>query len=334
MIMHKNQIVFDVAVGGALALLLLSIFAVDRLLISATPTDGGKNQVAGGGSTLLGTNPHIAGQIKALGKLERLQKLKVVKLTTKAKFATSPNINDITLMWCWEPNIIIRLQEDNPFLANQLPILLNQGGPGGVQQALQNSKMKFDFSSKPGLEFQYEQEFLALVTTKDFQALVSTVVLLEGKQAFQILNKKLSLPIKPIHATSLRNLCFALSISNLIPIEKHNFKITPGEAQMIGGKRCDQFTVQDHDGLQLQFYFDQETKLLARISHMGHDPRPFQDPNKQAHWEHNFSDYRETDGIKQWWREEVFIDSQPFSTLEVTGVQFFDDMQPDLKRPN
>jgi hypothetical protein len=43
--------------------------------------------------------------------------------------------------------------------------------------------------------------------------------------------------------------------------------------------------------------------------------------------------YRETEGIKQWRKEEVYNDGQRFATLDVTGVEFFNEMRPEFRRP-
>ena len=96
---------------------------------------------------------------------------------------------------------------------------------------------------------------------------------------------------------------------------------------------CGILAIHDPAGLKLQFFFDQETNLLAKIAHMGHDPRALPGSDKQVLWEHYFSDYRETEGIKQWRKVEVDHDGKRFSTLTVTNVEFFDEMRPELRRP-
>ena len=42
---------------------------------------------------------------------------------------------------------------------------------------------------------------------------------------------------------------------------------------------------------------------------------------------------REAEGIQQWRHEEVYLDGQRFATLDVTGVQFSDEILPELRRP-
>jgi hypothetical protein len=329
--MRNKQLTLDIAVGGALAFLLLSIFVIDRLVTPASADGDGQAQ-AGGGGTLLG-DPRIVGQIKALGDVERLEKLKVVRLTAKARFAGAANVNDITLMWCWEPNMIIRFQEDNPEQVRKLGPLLDLRGEAVGERLLGELKTGLEFGSDADLERRFDGEFRTLLARKEYAALFSSVLLLEGRQAFLIFNERLALPMKPARTTNMRNLCFALSISNLIPVRRHKFEIDTGAPETVRGKKCKQFIVKDHDGLRLEFYFDEGTNLLAKISHMGHDPGANTDDGRQVLWEHYFSDYREADGIKQWRRLEAHTGGRPFATLDVTGVEFFDEMRPELRRP-
>src|SRR5205085_150490 len=117
--MLKNRALLDVTIGGALVVVLSSVFVVDRLVSSSGPSAGGSGeQVVRKTGTLLGddhvnvgSDEHIGVHIRALGSQERLEKLKVVRLTAKASFAGPTNVNDITLTWCWEPNIIMRFSE-------------------------------------------------------------------------------------------------------------------------------------------------------------------------------------------------------------------------------
>jgi hypothetical protein len=329
---RKNHLLLDVAAGGALAFLLLLVFVLDRLLTPATADPSGGGSASRRGGTLLGDD-RIADQVKALGDVERLEKLKVVRLTAKSRFAQATNVNDITLTWCWEPTIIIRFEEDNPQRVRALGRILDRSGPETRDRLLRDSKANFDFRADADLERRYDEEFRALVAARDYRSLLTTVLLLEDKQGYAVFNKRLALPIKPGRTTQMRNLCFALSISNLIPIRRHNFEIETAQPEMIKGVRCKQFLVKDRDGLKLRFYFDATTNLLTKISHMGHDPSGLPGSERQVLWEHYFSDYREAGGIKQWHRLEAHNDGRLFATLDVTDVQFFDDIQPELRPP-
>jgi hypothetical protein len=330
--MRKHNLVFDIAAGGTLAFVLLVIVTIDRLVNSATSEQADDVQTAEGYSTLLG-DQRIAVQIKAIGNVERLEKLKVVRLNATARFANAKNVNDITLMWCWEPKIAIRFDEENPEKVRLLTPILERRGEDMHRELLLESKACLDFSSDATLERRFEEEFRMLLRNKDYGPVLNSPLLIEGKQAHLIFNNRLPVPMKPARTIAMRNLCFALSISNLIPVRRHKFEIETGEPQTIRDRKCKQVTIKDQDGLKLQLYFDEETNLLAKISHMGHDPQPGAGENRQVLWEHYFSDYRETDGIKQWRRLDAQNDGQPFVTLEVTGVKFFDEMRPELRRP-
>jgi len=333
------RVLLDVAAGGALAVLLLSIFAIDRIVTSVRGDREDQvaenNTLLGGGRTKsnLLDDKRIADQIQAIGNVERLEKLKVVKLTSKTSFTGGTNVNDITLMWCWEPNIVIRFQEENPQQVRNLTPILDGGGNNLRENMLRETKAGLDFTNDAALERKYEEEFRGLYGRKEYAALLSTVLLLEHKQAYLVFNKRLAVPMKPARTRALRNLCFALSISNLIAVKRHDFKIDEGGVVEVRGKKCKQFTVTDKEGTKLDFFFDEETKLLSKISHMGHNPRGLPGDEQRILWEHYFSDYRETDGIKQWRRLEAHNSGFPFAKLDVTEVKFFDEMQPEMRRP-
>lgn len=274
----------------------------------------------------------IVTQIEAIGTVERLEKLKVVRLSAKARFAKASNVNEITLTWCWEPEIVIRFQEKYPEAFVRTVGSNLSSGNAARDRVLQRIKTRLDFSSDPTLERQFNRVFHSVVDAKKYRVLFDAPVLVEGTKASMILDQ-LAVPLQPSQSAAIRNLCFALSISNLIPVQRHNFEIEKAQSTMVRGRMCDQFRVKDTNRLQLQFYFDQETKLLAKISHKGHDPRPGANANAEAFWEHYFSNYRKVDDIQQWRRLEAHIDGELFSTLDVTDVKFFDEIQPELRRP-
>ena len=334
--MLKNRIFHDLAIGGGLACALLAIFVIDRLVFSSASQKGpGATRMVRTGGTLLGDD-QISERLKALGSEERLESLKVVRLTAKASFAEASNVNDITLMWCWEPRIIIRFEEINPALANSLPNLIELMDDAGKEELQRKlaGEMGANFELDRELRRQLESEIRKLFSSKDFKPLFDDVLILDDTGVFLVFNKRLSLPLKAARATQMRNLCFALSVSNLIPIRRHNFQVEAGVPQTVKGKMCDQFTVHDPGGLKLQFFFDKKTNLLAKIAHMGHNPhRLIGSDTHEVLWEHYFSDYRETEGIKRWRKAEVDTNGRRFATLDVADVAFFDEMRPEMKRP-
>ncbi len=327
-----NKTLIDALAGGTLTLALFTVFLVDRLVSPALPDEGepGVTVVRKSG-TLLG-DQNIVVRLKALGSQERLEKLKVVRLAAKASFATSTNINDITLTWCWEPRITMRFVETLPDVSMNLRASqINQDGNAARERLLQDLKASCDLNAD--LAQKFDREARRLLASRNYTPFFGAALILEDKAVFQVFDGKLALPLKSARAIPMRNLCFALSVSNLIPIQRHQFRVTPGEPQFVNGRNCDQFTVDDSDGLKLQFYFDKETNLLAKIAHMGHNPSALPGQRGQVYWEHYFSDYRETEGIKQWRKAEIDNDGLRFATLDVVGVEFFNEMRPELRRP-
>src|SRR5689334_15597256 len=139
--MLKNRVVHDLTVGGGLAVTLLLICVLDRLLSSPVPAEGTPGvRVVRKSGTLLGDD-HIVEHIKALGSVERLEKLQVVRLTAKASFAKATNVNDITLMWCWEPKITMRFVEIRPDSSVKLlSQLIDQRGIAAQEALLRDTK--------------------------------------------------------------------------------------------------------------------------------------------------------------------------------------------------
>jgi hypothetical protein len=327
-----NKTLIDTLAGGTLTLALLLVFLVDRLVSPPLANDGDPNvTIVRKSGTLLG-DQNIVVRLKALGSQERLEKLKVVRLTAKASFARATNVNDVTFAWCWEPRITMRFVETLPTSslqsrANQIEL----EGDAAREKLLQDLVAISDLN--PDLASKLDREARSLLAMRNYRPFFNPPMIVEDKVAYHIFHDKLALPMKPANAIPMRNLFFALSVSNLLPIQRHQFRVTPGQPQFVNGKNCDQFTVDDSDGLKLQFFFDKETNLLAKIAHMGHNPSKLPGEQRQVFWEHYFSDYRETEGIKQWRKAQIDNDGQRFATLDVVGVEFFNEMIPELRRP-
>jgi DNA-directed RNA polymerase subunit RPC12/RpoP len=278
-------------------------------------------------------------RFNALGSATRLAKLKAVRLVTKSTFASATNINDIHLMWCWEPKITFRMDEN--FRDADLNKVLKQlKGTGKNQQQVMRQIMetaKAGFELDTNLSRRFDDECNILIKRGEYKPLFDTVLLIEGNEAYRILNNRVSVPLKSKQATQMRNLSFALSVSNLIPLKLHKFPVESEKEAIVKNKPCDQFRVSDPDGLKLQFFFDKETNLLSKIAHMGHNPRGGGGTiaaAKETYWEHYFSDYRETEGIKQWRKLEVHNDGRLFATLAVSEVHFYDELRSELRRPD
>ncbi len=288
--------------------------------------------------------------IDAVGRPERLKKLKAVRFNAKVSFAIATNVNDITIMWCWEPKIRIRCEEIVPRkddLEKALDLLQRSGKTEDanvrrVQEAVREVVDKVIAQTKEAcrldarLARQYYDETRLLLGKRDYRPFFDDPILIvEGNEVFTLFHKRLSLPLKEgKQATQTRNLFFALSVSNVIPLKQHKFQIEDGKEEMVKGRECRQFKVQGIQGVKLAFFFDKQTNLLAKIAHEGRDPAGGVLTKKEVLWEHFFSDYREAEGIKQWWKLEIQTGGRPFATFEVRDVQYFDEMPPELRRPD
>lgn len=293
-----------------------------------------KPQTGSETNSLLG-NGLIVEQIKALGSVERLEKLKVVRLTAKSSFPGHTNMNDVTLTWSWEPKLIIKYQEEfQEKVIRTLNAQYQARGQKTIAGFLEQTKTRLDFTGNRALEREYDRVFLSLVKAKKFhRALLFAPLLLEEEQVFWVIDNRLAVPFNSTTAKAMRNFSFALSLSNLLPVQRRNFRITAGEPAMVRGRMCDQFHVKETGRLELQFYFDQETRLLTKLSHKGHVPLGFQTTKTEVLWEHYFSNYRKVDDIQQWRHSEAYVDGKHFMTLDVTNVQFLDKIVPELRRP-
>ena len=324
--MWKNRILQDVLLGGGLLTALLLIIVVDRLVSKPAPELGEGEKLVTLPGNLLGGNRQIVVRMKAIASPERLAKLKVVRLSFQAKFAK--NVNDVELMWCWDPKHIIRFEELNPTGIKKISTLPSSFRKNFVNNYIR--RMKLQIVKNGDIEHKFEAEARKQADGNNLEPFINSEYYIEGKQAYQVFHHKVTLPLNERRSAQTRNLFFALSVSNLMPLQNSNFQVTPGDDQTVNGKLCDQFLVEDSNGLKLQFYFDKESNLLAKIAHKGHDPRGIK---KEAFWEHYFYDYQKSQGIKQWRKAEIDTDGKRFVTVEVTNVQFYDTMQPELYRP-
>lgn len=308
-----------------------------------TPPTTDKKSVGGPEVTTPPVTPPPEGEklifrlpIDAVATQERLDKLKVIRLDAKARFAIAKNVNDITLMWCWEPNIMVRFEEK--FQQANLDNLfkLAQGSGLGEETFVRQIvvKLKEQMKLDAATARRYDAEVEDILRRRDYKALFDAILLIDTNDAHAIFNKRLALRQPPAQAAKMRNLCYALSLSNLVPLKKHAFTIEAGSDVDVRGKPCRQFRVRDTQGTQLELYFDKATDLLAKITTPnGHDPRAVGLVSRTARWDHYFSDYRESDGIKQWRLLECHVDGAPYATLTVERVQYFDRLLPELQLP-
>lgn len=273
---------------------------------------------------------------EAVGSPTRLEKLKVVQLAGSVSFTTALNVNVINLTWCWEPAITIRFQEflqseyvkvkdvfDRAEVDKKVQGLLNDV----IKKTMATEKRKLKLS--PDISRKLDYEIGVMLKKRSYKSFFETNVLLKGKEVYQGFNQLL-VPLVSDQGTSLRNLCFALSISNLVPVKRLAFKIEPGPDAMVKETMCRQFMVEDAQGTKLEFAFDKRTDQLTKISHRGLDPR-LPGLVKDAQWDHYFSAYSVTDGINQWRQLEVHVDNLRYALLTVGTVKYFDDIPAEMR---
>jgi hypothetical protein len=226
--------------------------------------------------------------LEGLGPANSLEKLQVVRLKAKVSFTDAKNVNDITLMWCWEPHVTMRMEETfREQDLKRLHDLVQEAGESAddvVLKILHQVKQLPELN--PKLAQAFEDEVHALLKQRNYKPLFDSVLMLDGNDVFSIFNKRLVLPLKNRQATQVRNLCFALSLSNLLPLKGSQFTIKMAEDAKVRARVCRHFTVNDPQGLKLDLYFDKETTLLTKISHLGHKPGPEGISQGQVLWEH------------------------------------------------
>jgi hypothetical protein len=273
--------------------------------------------------------------LEALGSADRLEKLKTIRLKTRASFTTAKNINDITLTWCWEPKVTVRFEERNreEDIKRILSVVKRSGKSETAFFLDAAKKMQESLQMNAEEARRFETETRTLIKKRDYTPFFDSVVLIEEGEVHQVFNKRLALRVPAESGAKLRNLCLALSVSNLLPLKRQAFQIERGAEASVKGKPCVEYRVHGPRGTELKFYFDKQTELLTKISHPGHDPRAVGLAAGKVQWEHYFSDYRETDGLKQWRRLEIRLDGSHFSTLDVDQVEFFDRLLPEMRLP-
>jgi hypothetical protein len=282
------------------------------------------------------TGPEFILPLDVLGPTDKLQKVQVVRLQAKVSFADAQNVNDVTLTWCWEPHITLRVDETfREQDLKQIYALVEEAGASGDEEVLKLYRQVKELPElDPKLARAFNDEVNALLKQRNYRPLFDSVLMMDGSEVFSIFNKRLVLPLKNRQAAQVRNLCFALSLSNLLPLKHAGFTIKTAEDATVQARACRHFTVKDAQGLKLDLYFDKETTLLTKISHPGYKPTPTGISQDQVLWEHFFSNYRESDGIKQWRKLEIRTAGKLYAVIEVVDVEYFQQIPPELHRPN
>jgi hypothetical protein len=261
--------------------------------------------------------------------LNRVLKLKTVRLKGTASFAKASNVNDIMILWCWEPKITIRLEEEQ-----DLPAKLRDRARKVSQKDLEAAFTKLIQGTTarqqldPETARRFEKEAWQLVRRREFRPFFHNIILIEQDQVSALFNDRVPLPLKGNRGSEARNLSFALSVSNLVPLVRHAFKVENGPDAVVKDMDCRHVKASDRTGVELDLYFDKRTDNLVKIAHWGHGERA---GVGKARWDHFFSRYQEKEGLKQWQKLQIWRDGKEFATIEVSGVEYFDELLPELK---
>jgi hypothetical protein len=270
--------------------------------------------------------------LERIGKARRLEKLKTVRLTATASFARAKNVNDITILWCWEPKITIRFEENLPDdTVELLKRAAKQAGKSESALFLQMvQKTREKLQHDPETARRYDKEARRLILRRDYKPFLHTVLMIEDGDVYMLFNGRLALREKGPRASEARNLCFALSVSNLVPLKRHSFQFESRPDVPVKDMPCRHVTARDRLGTELDLYFDKRTDLLVKIAHWGHGSGRGAGAGA-VRWEHYFSDYRETDGLKQWRKLQIHKEGKEFATIDVSEVQYFDKLLPEMQ---
>jgi hypothetical protein len=107
---------------------------------------------------------------------------------------------------------------------------------------------------------------------------------------------------------------------------EEGFEVKKGEEFIINGRDCFSVTVNRIGHPEMKMYFEKETNLLYKAEFRGRflDPHLRFTPN-ETFVEFYFSDYKKTDGINHWRRQEQWRDGRKYSELTVSDVRFFNE---------
>jgi hypothetical protein len=263
----------------------------------------------------------------ALASVERLEKLKAVRLTAKVSFTGKANVNDVMVMWSWDPTIMVRYEEVYPeHVIAQFAALPPKRQEKVLMDIVKEEKASGGFDEEATRRL--EAEARDLLKKRDFKGLLNLggVTILEEGKVYQLFNSRLALQVAGDQVGKTRNFMFAMCVSSLLPLRRKTFRVERGDDVQIKGNLCSHFRVREAQGTKLDFYFDKQTDLLIKIGYWGN-------PRKKSNVfrEYYFSGYRETNGIKMWRKLEALEDGKEYAVFEVTSVIFSAVPLPELR---
>src|SRR6185437_2335064 len=113
----------------------------------------------------------------------------------------------------------------------------------------------------------------------------------EQDRVYALFNKRIPLLMRGNRGGESRNLSFALSVSNLVPLVRHSFQVEDRPEAQVKGRDCRHVTARDRLGTELDLYFDKQTDTLVKIAHWGHGAVA-----GKVRWDHYFSEYQDNEG--------------------------------------
>ena len=112
----------------------------------------------------------------------------------------------------------------------------------------------------------------------------------------------------------------ALGLSDLVSLQRIAKEFVVEERVKNKGRSFVGVKATNPELSDIRLYFDEESQLLARATIRGQD----------GIWEMNFTDYKETDGIKHWTKAERVHDGKWYGTFDLQKIQFFDEVDEKL----
>lgn len=120
-------------------------------------------------------------------------------------------------------------------------------------------------------------------------------------------------------------------LSNLVALGQEDFEVARGGSAQIRGRDCFAVAVRRRKHPELRMYFDNETNLLQKVEFQG----KFLDQNlrvadRATRVEFYFSDYRVSNGVNHWRKQEQHRDGAKYSEFTISEVLFFDRAEDSL----
>jgi outer membrane lipoprotein-sorting protein len=190
------------------------------------------------------------------------------------------------------------------------------------------SGMKFEYTGHWQIHYpdRYRVEISAEINDVPFKI----VQVVSGKEGWQ---KIADMETTPLPAPQLEGLRTQLRVdyaSTLLPLlDTEKYKLSTTGAAEVKGKKALGVNVTDGDKLDVGFYFDPETYLLAKQDYASKDQL-----GKDVTQTVYFSDYKQRNGIPFPHKIEIQHDGQTFVTAEFTEVKLHEKLDADLfKKP-